>query len=40
MIRGTSPALADFTFQKLDLGDIVGDRIYYHELSYYICFRI
>ena len=23
MIRGTSPALADFTFEKLDLGEIV-----------------
>jgi hypothetical protein len=23
MIRGTSPALADFSFEKLDLGEIV-----------------
>jgi len=27
MIRGTSPALADFSFEKLDLGEIVCDRI-------------
>jgi hypothetical protein len=27
MIRGTSPALADFSFEKLDLGDIVCNRI-------------
>jgi len=27
MIRGTSPALADFSFEKLDLGEIVCYRI-------------
>ena len=33
MIRGTSPALADFNFQKLDLGDIVRHEIFYLCIS-------
>ena len=27
MIRSTSPALSDFDFEKLDLGEIVGESI-------------
>ena len=27
MIRGTSPALSDFSFEKLDLGEIVCERL-------------
>jgi len=30
MIRGTSSALSDFSFEKLDLGEIVRYRIFHY----------